>query len=206
MYYWSVHVIHIRFSHHDERNVPGSVANTKLKFHHRKAGKDVKVETDFLSLILTNDTQDFYACVDLLDSTFRLNVTAFARQLMAQRAPITTLSGLEQLVADLLDMFNIWDKFKKTGLNSVPILTTSEEKLQLATASDAPSIVDRDHTTPAKLARLEEEDEVGQDDGHVRSLQEEQVKPASSVAEQEDVEMTDEYREYMKGKENGGPP
>ena len=127
---------------------------------------------------------------------------------MAQRAPITTFSGLEQLVADLLDMFNIWEKFKKTGLKSVPILTTSEEKLQLATASDAPSIVDWDHTTPAKLARLEEEDEVGQhqDDGHVRSLQEEQVKPASSVAEQEDVEMTDEYREYMKGKENRGPP
>lgn len=107
-----------------------------------------------------------------------------------------------------MDMFNIWEKFKKTGLKSVPILTTSEEKLQLATASDAPSIVDWDHTTPAKLARLEEEDEVGQhqDDGHVRSLQEEQVKPASSVAEQEDVEMTDEYREYMKGKENRGPP
>ena len=27
----------------DEVNIPGTLANTKVKFHHRKAGKEVKV-------------------------------------------------------------------------------------------------------------------------------------------------------------------
>ena len=29
----------------DEVNIPGTLANTKVKFHHRKAGKEVKVSS-----------------------------------------------------------------------------------------------------------------------------------------------------------------
>ena len=35
--------MHVRFWHMDEVNMPGTLANTKVKFHHRKAGKEVKV-------------------------------------------------------------------------------------------------------------------------------------------------------------------
>ena len=35
--------MNVRFWHMDEVNIPGTLANTKVKFHHRKAGKEVKV-------------------------------------------------------------------------------------------------------------------------------------------------------------------
>ena len=66
--------------------------------------------------------QDYYACVDLIDSCFRMNIVAFAKELMEERDSISCYADLKQLVVDLLSKLNTWSKYEKGSLRDCPDL------------------------------------------------------------------------------------
>ena len=128
-----------------------------------------------------------------------MNVVAFALELMEEQGPITTFSQLEELVGELLGIFNTWEKFKRSGgLKSCPNLASSSI-VELLPAPGVPVMEDISPTfnpdeqpdfSVMELANLFQEELGcrGADPLEVVGLQ----QPVQDSQE-------DHYREYMKG-------
>ena len=157
-------------------------------------------------VFLTHIPQDYYACVDLIDSCFRMNIVALAEEMMEER-PITSYADLHQLVLDLLAMTNTWSKYEWGSLKDCPDLA-QPKVVRLEEAPLVTSIIDIDidGCPPPKQQKplsLDEEDssasETSAGDEEAATIADVSDCPPTE-AEQPLEGSDDQYREYMLGK------
>ena len=138
--------------------------------------------------------QDYYACVDLIDSCFRMNIVALAKELMEERDPINSYDDLHQLVVDLLSMINTWRKYERGSLNDCPNLAKTEE-VRVEEAPEAAHMVDLNIDSCPPTKHLKSDDEDCDSFGE----EEEPARDEDNRAE-ESQQKPDQYREYMMGQ------
>ena len=127
-----------------------------------------------------------------------MNVVAFALDLLEERGPVKTFEELEQLVGEMLSMFNTWDKYRRSGgLKSCPNLAASGV-VKVEQAPEVPSMEDIFTTItpddqPLLVNLFVEESGGGEAEDSLEG-----GEAVGSVQESQG----DQYREYMKGKES----
>ena len=163
---------------------------------------------------VTHKPQDFYACVDLITSCFRMNCVALAKDMLDQRDPITSYAEFHQLAIDLLSILTTCrSKYERPRLKDCPDLALAEE-VQLEEAAGAADIIvdlrgwpgpptkqlktaHRDCQDPAMTEEDQMEETAGADLSDWEEQEVEMVdQEAHQVPEQGEA---DEYREYQIG-------
>lgn len=138
--------------------------------------------------------QDFYATWDLIESTLRMNMVMLADPLLKKREPIATIQQLEEVVNELIEQFNNWEKYVPSTLRSCPSLAVNSDVVELHVSPDADvdTILDQPDSYHKKV-KLDEKVRIEED------LVEGMVVDKGKEPRMMDKVETGTYRSYLKG-------
>ena len=206
--------------HGSELDIPGSLMNVKQRFHHNRAGSDVKViSKPCVNLDLIGHLRfsakfpkyncclkDYYATYDLIEVTLRMNLVALALPMIAECGPLTSYKDLKTLVNKLLERFLTWEKFSQPGLRSCPNLA-SKDTVDLHSCPEVEPVVDLPNSYIKRLRGEEDDEEQDHGDGEDEQVDEVEGGGQEEVTGgREEPEMSgragdedDTYQGYVKG-------
>ena len=117
--------------------------------------------------------------MDLIDSTFRINLVTMAKTMLADRGPIASYADLKEFASCLISCFSTWSKFKMHKLHVVV---------------NAEHMVDIDDPAYEEIREALQGDDSGEDEVGATD-----VEPLGLVLEAGPEAIKDTYKEYMKG-------